>query len=261
MSSPSHMTFAELGIPFPLFAAPVAEASKYDGLGTCELCNTAESHCFRIGIGDAVTHPCASCGDVVGHHVADRAAVPCPSCSAVAPWPAGLGGRIRVCCACVRAGRGLMGKDTEFGLLSWEQRVAGVTLGVPGLGEHRQDYPGVELVQTGDPEMQLGEMMDAWFGAKLPAAAMDELLRTPTYSTWQGETWLFEGPTPMIYLGCWQASNFDAHAEDGNGERLFLEAVQDADEGTWDDLADGSISVYVFRSPTSGRLRGTWDRD
>ena len=107
----------------------------------------------------------------------------------------------------------------------------------------------------------LGFFWDAWFGAKLPAAAMDELLRTPTYSTWQGETWLFEGPTPMIYLGCWQASNFDAHAEDGNGERLFLEAVQDADEGTWDDLADGSISVYVFRSPTSGRLRGTWDRD
>lgn len=39
-------TFDDLGIPFPLFSAPVAEAAEYRGKARCGICNTAATHCF-----------------------------------------------------------------------------------------------------------------------------------------------------------------------------------------------------------------------
>ena len=261
MNRQSNKTFAELGIPFPLFEAPVSEATEYEGLGTCELCGATKSHCFRIGIGDSITRPCPSCRSLVGHHVADQSEARCPSCNTVASWPSGLGTQIRACYACIRAGRGLMGKDTEFGMLGWDQRVAGVTHGVPGLGERQLAYPEIELVQTGEPCMEFGEMQPAWFGAKLPTSVMDELLRTPTFSTWQGETWLFDGAQPMVYVGAWGPAQFDAHADDGDGRGLFLRTVEGANEGTWDGFVRGSVTVYMFRSPRDGHVRGGWDMD
>lgn len=44
-------TFAELGIPFPLFEAPTSEASDYVGLSSCRLCEVKSRHCFRLDIG------------------------------------------------------------------------------------------------------------------------------------------------------------------------------------------------------------------
>jgi hypothetical protein len=35
-------TFADLGIPFPLFEAPAKEASEYKSLGRCKLCGTGQ---------------------------------------------------------------------------------------------------------------------------------------------------------------------------------------------------------------------------
>src|SRR5204862_979 len=59
------VTFAQLGIPFPLFEGPV-EGTEYRGLGTCTLCRRPAQHCFRLGIGCAVMLPCPACGTVTG---------------------------------------------------------------------------------------------------------------------------------------------------------------------------------------------------
>ena len=55
-------TFAELGVPFPLFEAPTSEASEYVQRSTCGLCGGGGRHCFRLHIGCAVIVPCPSCG-------------------------------------------------------------------------------------------------------------------------------------------------------------------------------------------------------
>ena len=41
-------TFAELGIPFPLFEAPVKETFDYQGIASCEICGRADQHCFSV---------------------------------------------------------------------------------------------------------------------------------------------------------------------------------------------------------------------
>jgi len=40
-------TFDDLGIPFPLFAAPAEEAIGYLGRSTCSLCDKHDAHCFE----------------------------------------------------------------------------------------------------------------------------------------------------------------------------------------------------------------------
>ena len=56
-------TFADLGIPFPLFEAPIDESSDYAGIGRPAACAAVKDrHCFDLGIGDALIRPCPACG-------------------------------------------------------------------------------------------------------------------------------------------------------------------------------------------------------
>ncbi len=80
-------SFADLGIPFPLFEAPTTEASDYAGLATCRVCGRAGQHCFELGIGDALIRQCPSCGLENGLDADDRADAPCRSCGSVVPFP------------------------------------------------------------------------------------------------------------------------------------------------------------------------------
>jgi uncharacterized protein CbrC (UPF0167 family) len=91
-------TFADLGIPFPLFEAPAKEASEYKGLGRCKLCGTGQAHCFEAD-------------EIVGRRPR----------------------RLLCCYACLRAGRAARAKDTVLGLVTWEGAAEGLTHGVPGL--------------------------------------------------------------------------------------------------------------------------------
>ncbi len=52
-------TFADLGIPFPLFEAPTTEASDYAGVATCRLCGGKGCHCFEVG---HLILSCPTCG-------------------------------------------------------------------------------------------------------------------------------------------------------------------------------------------------------
>lgn len=237
-------TFAELGIPFPLFEGPSDEAHEYCGLATCSLCGTARQHCFRLGIGCAVMRLCPTCGTESGLSAYDRAGASCRKCQTVVPFPDLGEGEIKVCYTCLRSGKAAITKDTELGMISWEQAFAGVTHGVPGLD--RTDF---ELVP----------LEDDWVGAKLPQEAMFELLRTPTFSSIQGERWQFCCRRPMVLAGEWGREEFGRRAPDGDGRRYFEEVVQDPVPGLWEDQLHDITGVYVFCCPSCERVTAYWD--
>jgi uncharacterized protein CbrC (UPF0167 family) len=238
-------TFAELGIPFALFEAPSEDAVEYVGPGTCSLCGRDGQHRFELSIGGAAMVDCPGCGTVNGLDAADRQARPCRRCGAIVPFPAVSGDRVWVCYGCLRSGKAALTKDTELGMISWEQAFEGVTHGLPGLD--RADF---ELVPTGDH----------WVGVRLPQDVMFELLRTPAYSSWQGERWLFCCQRPMVYLGDWRSrEEFSRRSPDGDGRRFFEDIVQDSDPDLWENELGEDTGVYVFRCSLCERLAAHWD--
>jgi len=108
---------------------------------------------------------CPACGTENGL-AANRKDGSCRQCQAAVPFPDLGDDEIKTCYACLRSGKAAITKDTELGMLSWEQAFEGVTHGVPGLD--RTDF---ELVPKDE---------DDWVGARLPQEMMFELLRTPT---------------------------------------------------------------------------------
>jgi uncharacterized protein CbrC (UPF0167 family) len=237
-------TFVELGVPFPLFDAPCAQASEYCGVGDCSLCGTERQHCFRLGIGCALMRDCPSCGTSNGLDADDRRESPCRKCAASIPFPAIQDAEIKACYSCLRSGSVALTKDTELGMISWEQAFEAVTHGRPGLD--RSDF---EMVQREND----------WVGARLPPELMFELLRTPTYNSIQGECWQFCCQQPMVYVGEWSREEFARRAPDGDGRRYFEEVVQDSVPGLWEDELHDITGVYVFRCRTCNRVTGHWD--
>jgi hypothetical protein len=102
-------TFVDLGIPFPLFEAPVdaSDESEYIGNRTCSLCGTPNAPCFSLGIGDDLMIACPSCQSVNGLDVSDKAGVPCRSCSVAIEFPASVAAKKETvtCYSCLRAGK------------------------------------------------------------------------------------------------------------------------------------------------------------
>lgn len=235
--------FSQLGIPFPLFEAPTSDAIGYACLNTCTLCGESGRHCFRLDIGCAVMHRCEHCGTENGLDASDRADAPCKQCGRVLTFPE-ADGEVLTCYECLRAGKAAISKDTELGMVSWEQAAEGVTHGVPGLD--RDDF---EMVPKDD----------GWVGARLPREVMYELLRTPTYISIQGERWQFCCKSPMIFVGSWSRDEFSRRAPDGDGRRYFEQIVQDVVPGLWEDELHDETGVYVFRCQHCGRLAAHWD--
>jgi uncharacterized protein CbrC (UPF0167 family) len=238
-------TFAQLGISFPLFAGPSDLATEYCGLATCSLCGGEPTHCFRLDIGGAVMRACPSCGTENGLDANDRAGGSCRECKQMVPFPDLGENEIKACYACLRSGKAAITKDTELGMISWEQAFEGVTHGLPGLS--RDDF---EMVPADDD----------WVGARLPQGTMFELLRTPSYNTIQGECWQFCCQQPMVFVGEWSQEEFSQCAPDGDGRSYFEKIVQNCGPDLWDsELED--IGFYVFRCNSCGRLTAHWDCD
>jgi uncharacterized protein CbrC (UPF0167 family) len=239
---PVGALFAEMEIPFPLYEGEVT-GTEFCGLATCSLCLRSNEHCFLLGVGDYLMIPCAACGSVNGLSADARKDTQCRSCQRLIPFPvASSFKKVRICYGCLRDGRAALPKDTELGGISWEEAFEGVTRGVPGL--QRTDF---ELVSQGDD----------WMGALLPQETMFELLRTPTYCTWQGEQWLFCCQRPMIYVGNWTTDDFCKAAPDGNGTRLLRQVIPEANSDWWSAM----MSTYIFRCPVCQRLKGHYDCD
>lgn len=148
------------------------------------------------------------------------------------------------CYDCLRAGKVAITKDTEFGMVSWNEVV---TNGAPGL---RQDQFESVVIDTAEE----------WVGVRLPEAILLELVRTPTYGTWQGECWLFCCRYPMTFQGEWHQEEFDRHAAGRSGEELYYSVVEGAPQDTWDALGH-ALSAYVFECKRCGKLRGHFDSD
>lgn len=244
-------TFADLGIPFPLFEAPTNEASDYAGLATCRLCGGQDRHCFELGIGDALILPCPACGLENGLDADDGADAPCRSCGSVVPFPEPLKAKrqLLVCYDCLRAGKAAMTKGTEFGMVSWDQAFEGLAHGGPGL--RTEEFETVLI----DPE-------EEWYGVRVPGEHLRELLRTPGFHSWQDERWLFCCRRPMTYLGGWCSVMESLRPDDPRG---FFEGRIDLDhglkDGVWEGLGSGDVCLYVYRCRSCARLRATWDTD
>jgi uncharacterized protein CbrC (UPF0167 family) len=235
--------FAGLGIPLPLFAAPAKEAAEYLGAATCSVCGAEAAHCFRVD--DVITN-CPACGAPNTCRPATKAAW-CRSCRHPMTLPVSRGEPV-ACYGCIRAGRAAFTKDTVLGMVTWEHAVEGLTHGAPGL--HRGD---VELVPSEeDPD---------WLRARVPPKLLLELVRTPSYITWQGEQWQFCCGGPAVYLGEWKEAEFGRRARDGNGRALFERAAVDGlDARAWGRF--GAIGgPYMFGCPACGRLLGHFDMD
>ena len=191
------MTFADLEAPFPLFEAPVEDASDFVAEGRCSLCRLQAAVCFELGIGCAVMRDCPTCGTSNGLDTSDAESIDCRACRALVVFP-DLPDQILSCYSCLRTGRAAIAKDTELGMVSWEQAFEGVTHGSPGLR-----HPDFDLVAKDDSD---------WIGARLPESTMWELLRTPTYLTTQGNRWLFCCRAPMVFVGSWSRDQFTRQA-------------------------------------------------
>jgi uncharacterized protein CbrC (UPF0167 family) len=238
-------TFAELGIPFPLYEARSDQASEYCGLDDCSLCGRRNEHCFRLGIGCAVMLDCPTCGTANGLDADDCEDGSCRNCQAIVPFPPlDNDEEIKACYTCLRAGKAAITKDTQLGMVSWEQAFEGVTHGIPGL--NRTDF---EMVPKADH----------WVGARLPHEVMFELLRMPTYRSIQGEQWQFCCRQPMVFIGEWSREEFARHAPHGDGRQYFDEIVQDNVPGLWEDELHDITGVYVFRCPSCKRVTAHWD--
>ncbi len=238
------MSFSHLDIPFPLFEADKEDASEYAGIRECSLCGS-HNHSFELGIGCAVMASCPKCNSENGLDADDREETKCRECDTTIPFPdLPEDDEIYSCYDCLRSGKAAITTDTELGMISWEQAYDGLTHGIPGLA-----HSDFELVD-GD---------DGWVRARLPSEMMFELLRTPNYSSIQGERWKFCCQRPMIFTGIWSRERFTNEAEDGDGESLMNEVVEDVVPGLWEDQLHDITGIYVFRCAVCGCRTGHWD--
>ena len=143
------------------------------------------------------------------------------------------------CFECLRA--------RKTSLTTEEQAEKGRTHGIPNL--QTDMFP---VVETDDPE---------WQAAVIPSEHLWELITTPTYSTWQGEKWLFCCARPMIYIGAWGKTDFEAAAPDGDAYQEAARMIATQEVDWWKGLYPDAMSFYAFRCSDCGKRRAHCDMD
>lgn len=263
-------TFAELGIEFPLFAGPVEDAAEWCPTGVCIICDEQREG-FHLGVGDDLIVTCPSCGSATAV-AADDGEAPCLSCGQAVVLNEFEDDH--ACWRCLRSGRWASTMDTEAGMIRWQDAMAGRSHGLPfpaepkvwAIGDEGADAQADARtpVVAGFATTEANE--DGWRGVLIPSEMMLELTRTPSYSTWQGENWLFHCQRPMRYIGRWGREQFDAEAPDGDGMALAI-AVADFHEDAWTHglaakpSANSAVTAYMFGCPACEAVRGHWDVD
>lgn len=240
-------TFADLGIPFPLFEAPIETCPDYVGRQHCCVSGQNQEHCFRLGVGAWVKLGCPGCGgDLFLSPTADFfRATTCRHCGAPTPPPLAGQDEAFVCYRVLRDGLAGYTKDSDFGLISWEQMESGWTHGIPG-----GRFPGFDTRTTSE----------GWVQVQLPKEILSELTRTPNFVTWQGDRWLFQGSDPMVYIGEWKKRDFESHAPNGmRAEEFFKQVIRDYDPRLWPHV--DNVCIYVFRGSRTGAYAAFHDMD
>jgi uncharacterized protein CbrC (UPF0167 family) len=100
---------------------------------------------------------------------------------------------------------------------------------------------------------------ERWYSVRIASEYLVELVRTPKYHTWQGESWRFCCQRPCVFLGSLPELAF----------RVSDEPVLDAIVAwlrtpDWDAIAKGrfgSLTYYVFQCPACNSLRYHKDMD
>src|SRR5689334_13847974 len=83
-------TFADLGIPFPLFEAPLTDTSEYLGLAQCCFCTREAVHCFAVNTTDKIVVSCRHCSEQMGLDARQGNKENCRSCGQEILFPDGL---------------------------------------------------------------------------------------------------------------------------------------------------------------------------
>lgn len=225
--------FQDLGLSLSLFEAPIKDCSHYAGQTHCHICKTDQTHAFTLGIGCHVVVHCPNCHAEHGLSTSDRKNLPCHECGTVTHFPDDLLALddIHCCHQCLNEGRAYISKDTELGMIAWEQMLEGMTLGCP---------------KVPDGAYEVVPDSNGWYRVTLTKDDMLQLLKTPNYESWQGVHWLFCCKKPMTFLGEKTAEELEASKEPYAEQML---------------LTQNGTSCYVFRCSTCGNHRSYWDSD
>ena len=240
-------TFADIGIPFRLYQAPIETCSDFKGRDTCSVCQREWQWVFRAGIGDDLIVACANCQTENALDCDDKADAPCSNCATVVPWPISPTDDVLVCYDCLRAGRVAFTQDTDLGMIRWQDTQRGRTHGTPGAAQ-------------GEFESQPKADDADWQEYAVPVEEMEELNRTASYSSWQGERWQFHCGRAMVYIGEPKTRPREEVAPEIVEATL---ATAKVDGWDWPDeeIWDSTICVYMFRCPVCGAFGGHSDAD
>jgi uncharacterized protein CbrC (UPF0167 family) len=154
------------------------------------------------------------------------------------------------CYQCFREWRVENAVGTELGMVRLEDARAGRTHGLPLTNPG--DLLGYELVPH-DADPRFPE--ERWYSVIIPPAHLLELVRTPRYTSWQGERWLFCCGQPAVFTGTLPPLT----SSEKVGEILGVSLAEAQEMAT--ALDDGSISTYLFRCQICRRERGHYDVD
>ena len=239
-------SFAQLGIPFPLYEAAVETCSDFIGRGECSVCARDEQWIFDAS-GELVV-ACSKCGRNNALTCVFKADSVCTNCAAPVVWPLARASQITVCYDCLRAGRVYLNHDMALGLIEWKDAERG------WIEFYRIDDLDPIIVAT---PVEGEEMMRRYeFGR----GDLVELGRTPVYSTWQSERWLFHCGHPMVYLGQPLESPESEVAPEIAAALREVVQSQGWDFEPWADESSRTC-VYLFRCQICGGFGGHSDCD
>lgn len=97
----------------------------------------------------------------------------------------------------------------------------------------------------------------------MDSSVLLELVRTPRYSTWQGEQWLFCCASAMVHIGEWTRADLVQLYPD-DPLTAFSATFAGSEPWMWDYLPPSAgqgtgWGFYVFACSTCGRHRGHFD--
>jgi hypothetical protein len=192
-------SFADIGMPFPLFAADI-QFAQHEEPGSCSICGKRS----QIRFSDA-------------------------------------------CYSCFRDWKSDHSIDTELGMVRLDDARAGKTHGLP-LRDPGELRGYSVLPHDVDPRFP----DETWFSVLVPSELLMELVRTPAYSTWQGECWLFCCSRPSVFVG-------EFPLRDSTVSKIAdVFSINEKEAGEL-RRNGGGISTYFFRCATCGRERGHYD--
>jgi uncharacterized protein CbrC (UPF0167 family) len=254
---------AAVGMPFPLFKAPLRNVRSLQRDVACSICGATEAYAFPFADHDCVVRPCISCAQPIGlrRGWAERPSEPtiCPACGVANPWPADLPDTFpaSVCYACLRSGRVAIAHETEAFDVEYP-------LALHGLARLRNE----EFARNRGLVTTILETYDdgsVSTGVELPQSLLFELLRTPAHHALQREYWPYHCDGLMAYVGRWEPNDFDQHAEGGYGREWFAKNLTpdraDEWEDMWEWLEGGIAWSCVYQCQRCGIHRVYVDAD